>query len=57
MPKPKVTEGKAERNIEVAKTMLAKGSDLAGGLLVIEGETTPGAFFAFFSAFFAAYRP
>lgn len=57
MPKPKVTEGKAERNIEVAKTMLAKGSDLAGGLLVIEGETTPGTFFAFFSAFFAAYRP
>ncbi|KAJ6645132.1 ATP-dependent lipid A-core flippase [Pseudolycoriella hygida] len=28
-----------------------------GGLLVIEGETTPGALFAFITAFLSAYRP
>lgn len=43
--------------MEVLSGMTVGGLIWYGGLLIIEGETTPGAFFAFIAAFLAAYRP
>ncbi|MFP3017696.1 MAG: ABC transporter ATP-binding protein [Candidatus Tisiphia sp.] len=43
--------------MEVLSGITVGGLIWYGGLLVIKGETTPGAFFAFITAFLAAYRP
>ncbi|MDR0774753.1 MAG: ABC transporter ATP-binding protein/permease [Rickettsia sp.] len=43
--------------MEVLSGITVGGLIWYGGLLVIKGETTPGAFFAFIAAFLAAYRP
>ncbi|MCC8371546.1 MAG: ABC transporter ATP-binding protein/permease [Rickettsia endosymbiont of Pseudomimeciton antennatum] len=43
--------------MEILSGITVGGLIWYGGLLVIEGETTPGAFFAFISAFITAYRP
>ncbi|WP_417904769.1 ABC transporter ATP-binding protein [Candidatus Tisiphia endosymbiont of Micropterix aruncella] len=43
--------------MEVLSGMTVGGLIWYGGLLIIEGETTPGAFFAFIAAFLTAYRP
>ncbi|WP_375318586.1 ABC transporter ATP-binding protein [Candidatus Tisiphia endosymbiont of Oplodontha viridula] len=43
--------------MEILSGITVGGLIWYGGLLVIEGETTPGALFAFITAFLAAYRP
>ncbi len=43
--------------MEVLSGITVGGLIWYGGLLIIQGETTPGAFFAFIAAFLAAYRP
>lgn len=43
--------------MEVLSGITVGGLIWYGGLLIIKGETTPGAFFAFIAAFLAAYRP
>ncbi len=43
--------------MEILSGMAAAGIIWYGGMLVIEGKTTPGALLAFISAFVTAYRP
>ncbi|MFU7503108.1 MAG: ABC transporter ATP-binding protein [Candidatus Tisiphia sp.] len=43
--------------MEILSGITVGGLIWYGGLLVIKGETTPGAFFAFIAAFVTAYRP
>ena len=43
--------------MEILSGIAVAGLIWYGGLLVIEGKTTPGALFAFITAFISAYRP
>ena len=43
--------------MEILSGVAIAGIIWYGGILVIEGKTTPGALFAFIAAFFSAYRP
>lgn len=43
--------------MEILNGLAVAGILWYGGSLVIQGETTPGAFFAFITAFVSAYRP
>ncbi|WP_341752093.1 MULTISPECIES: ABC transporter ATP-binding protein [unclassified Candidatus Tisiphia] len=43
--------------MEILSGITVGGLIWYGGLLIIEGKTTPGAFFAFIAAFVTAYRP
>jgi subfamily B ATP-binding cassette protein MsbA len=43
--------------MEILSGLAIAGIIWYGGTMVIDGETTPGALFAFITAFFSAYRP